>query len=148
MATAVFFHAHPDDEAIATGGTMARMAADGHRVVLVTATRGELGEVPDGFLAPGETLADRRALELDAACAVLGVARHEFLGYGDSGMAGQEYQRAIPGASGRPTSRRRRNAWRRSCGPRSADVLTAYDEHGELRPPRPHPGPPGGTAGR
>ena len=79
--TAVFFHAHPDDEAIQTGGTMARMAADGHRVVLVTATRGELGEVPEGLLAPGEILADRRAVELAAACAVLGVARHEYLGY-------------------------------------------------------------------
>jgi len=89
MATAVFFHAHPDDEAIQTGGTMARMAAEGHRVVLVTATRGELGEVPEGILAPGESLAERRAVELAAACAVLGVARHEYLGYGDSGMAGE-----------------------------------------------------------
>ena len=40
MATVVFFHAHPDDEAIATAGTMAQLAAEGHRVVLVTATRG------------------------------------------------------------------------------------------------------------
>src|ERR1700692_1283056 len=89
MANFVFFHAHPDDEAIQTGGTMARMAADGHRVVLVTATRGELGEVPEGFLNPGETLAERRAEELAAACKVLGVARHEYLGYRDSGMAGE-----------------------------------------------------------
>src|ERR1700730_2302394 len=87
MATAVFFHAHPDDEAISTGGTMARMAADGHRVVLVTATRGELGEVPEGLLEPGETLEQRRAEELAAACQVLGVTRHEYLGYRDSGMA-------------------------------------------------------------
>ncbi len=89
MATAVFFHAHPDDEAIQTGGTMARMAADGHRVVLVTATRGELGETPEGLLSPGEDLAERRAIELAAACEVLGVARHEYLGYRDSGMAGE-----------------------------------------------------------
>src|ERR1700722_2942280 len=89
MATAVFFHAHPDAEAISTGGTMARMAAEGHRVVLVTATRGELGEVPDGLLAPAESLADRRAVELAAACAALGVARQEYLGYRDSGMAGE-----------------------------------------------------------
>jgi len=89
MSTAVFFHAHPDDEAISTGGTMARMATEGHRVVLVTATRGELGEVPEGLLSPGETLAQRRAVELAAACDVLGVARHEYLGYGDSGMAGE-----------------------------------------------------------
>lgn len=48
MTTLVFFHAHPDDEAIACGGTMAKAAAAGHRVVLVTATGGEHGEVPAG----------------------------------------------------------------------------------------------------
>jgi LmbE family N-acetylglucosaminyl deacetylase len=53
MATLVFFHAHPDDEAISTGGTMAKMAADGHRVVLVVATNGEEGEVAEGFLDDG-----------------------------------------------------------------------------------------------
>ena len=58
MSTLVFFHAHPDDEAIATGGTMAALAAEGHRVVLVIATDGSLGEVPDGLLTDGETLAD------------------------------------------------------------------------------------------
>jgi LmbE family N-acetylglucosaminyl deacetylase len=89
MATLVFFHAHPDDEAIGTGGTMARMVDEGHRVVLVTATDGALGEVPDGLLEPGETLAQRRARELDAACEVLGVSRHEMLGFRDSGMAGE-----------------------------------------------------------
>ena len=48
--TLVLFHAHPDDEAIATGGTMARATSDGHRVVLVSATRGELGEhAPDSL---------------------------------------------------------------------------------------------------
>ncbi len=41
MATLVSFHAHPDDEAIATGGSMAKAAAAGHRVVLVVATRGD-----------------------------------------------------------------------------------------------------------
>ena len=50
MATLVTFHAHPDDETIATGGTMAKAAAAGHRVVLVTATRGEHGEVAQGHL--------------------------------------------------------------------------------------------------
>ena len=47
MGTLVVFHAHPDDEAIATGGAMARAHAEGHRVVLVVATNGEHGEVPD-----------------------------------------------------------------------------------------------------
>ena len=48
MATLVTLHAHPDDEAIATGGTMAKAAAAGHRVILVVATKGEHGEVADG----------------------------------------------------------------------------------------------------
>ena len=52
MATLVFFHAHPDDEAVATAGVMAQAAQRGHRVVLVLGTRGERGEVPDGFLDP------------------------------------------------------------------------------------------------
>src|SRR6185437_3424641 len=51
--TIVFFHAHPDDEAIATGGTMARAKRDGHRVILVSATRGELGQHAPDSLAPG-----------------------------------------------------------------------------------------------
>ena len=41
--TVVSFHAHPDDEALLTGGTLARLAAEGHRVVLVVATAGEAG---------------------------------------------------------------------------------------------------------
>ena len=48
MATAVFFHAHPDDEAIATGGVMVQAAAAGHRVVLVCATDGAVGEPAEG----------------------------------------------------------------------------------------------------
>ena len=56
----VCFHAHPDDEVFTTGGVM-RLASDaGHRVVLVTATDGALGEVPEGLLAAGERLVDRR----------------------------------------------------------------------------------------
>src|SRR5580658_9764935 len=134
MATTVFFHAHPDDEAIATAGTMARMAADGHRVVLVTATRGELGEIPDGLLAPGETLVQRRTKELAAACAVLGVARHEFLGYGDSGMEGEDtnndpdcfWQADVEEAAERLAAILRTE---------NPDVLTAYDEHGNYGHP-------------
>ncbi|HUS60925.1 MAG TPA: PIG-L family deacetylase, partial [Acidimicrobiales bacterium] len=79
MATLVCFHAHPDDEAIATGGVMARAAAEGHRVVLVTATDGGQGEVAEGFLAAGETLAARRRVENEAAAAVLGAARVAWL---------------------------------------------------------------------
>lgn len=89
MATLVTFHAHPDDESIATGGVMRKAFEEGHRVVLVVATRGEAGEVP-GFLGEGEELWERRVLETHAAADLLGVARVEFLGYLDSGMMGDE----------------------------------------------------------
>jgi len=134
MATAVFFHAHPDDEAIATAGTMARMAADGHRVVLVTATRGELGEVPDGFLDPGETLAERRTHELAAACTVLGVARHEFLGYGDSGMEGLDTNND-PGCFWQADVEEAARRLAAVLEEEGAEILTAYDERGNYGHP-------------
>lgn len=90
MSTLICFHAHPDDEAIATGGTMAKAKADGHRVVLVLATRGEHGEVAQGFLLDGEQLGLRRSDETLAAAALLGADRVEFLGYVDSGMIGTD----------------------------------------------------------
>jgi N-acetyl-1-D-myo-inositol-2-amino-2-deoxy-alpha-D-glucopyranoside deacetylase len=84
-------HAHPDDETIGTGGVMAKAAADGHHVVLVTCTRGELGEIVDPALdtpANRRRLAHIRASELEAALAALGVETWENLGYRDSGMMG------------------------------------------------------------
>jgi LmbE family N-acetylglucosaminyl deacetylase len=87
MATIVFVHAHPDDEASGTSGSMARAAAEGHRVVLVVCTNGEHGESPDD-LASGETLVGRRREETMASAAVLGIARVVWLGYEDSGMTG------------------------------------------------------------
>ncbi len=83
--TLVCFHAHPDDEALLTAGVMAAAAADGHRVVLVVATRGEVGQVAGDFLGDGETLADRRWHELARSALELGVRRLEWLGYADSG---------------------------------------------------------------
>jgi LmbE family N-acetylglucosaminyl deacetylase len=64
VSTLVLLHAHPDDESIATGGTIARAVSEGHRVVLVVATDGRHGEVP-ADLAPGETLVDRRRHETE-----------------------------------------------------------------------------------
>ena len=87
MATLVCLHAHPDDEAIATGGSMVRAHAEGHRVVLIVATDGAHGEVPDD-LADGETLEDRRRTETMASATALGIDRVEFLEYTDSGMTG------------------------------------------------------------
>ncbi|MGQ0432737.1 MAG: PIG-L family deacetylase [Microthrixaceae bacterium] len=88
MATLVSFQAHPDDESIQSGGMLAKAAAAGHRTVLVFATRGEHGEVDDGFLDPGETLGERRTKECLRSAEILGVQRVEFLGYVDSGMIG------------------------------------------------------------
>src|ERR671930_572222 len=90
MATLVSFHAHPDDESISCGGVMRKAADEGHRVVLVVATRGVNGEVPDGFLNDGEHLWQRRVAETEAAAKILGAHRVEFLGYVDSGMMGTE----------------------------------------------------------
>ena len=129
MSTLVFFHAHPDDEAIATGGTMAALAAAGHRVVLVTATSGDLGEVPDGFLADGETLAQRRAIEVAEAGRVLGVARHQFLGYLDSGMAGEPTNER-PGCFAAADVEEAAGRLATILEEESADVVVAYDEHG------------------
>ena len=89
MATLVSFHAHPDDECITTGGVIAKYAASGNRVVIVCATGGEHGEVPDD-LQPGETIVDRRRRELECAAKELGAARVAWLGYVDSGMTGWE----------------------------------------------------------
>jgi LmbE family N-acetylglucosaminyl deacetylase len=134
MATLVSFHAHPDDEAIATGGTLAKAAAAGHRVVLVSATRGEHGEVAEGVLAPGEELWQRRVQELEDAAKVLGVERVEFLGYTDSGMMGTPEN----GASGSFWQADVEDAARRLAAildEEGADVLTAYDHHGNYGHP-------------
>ncbi|WP_214327049.1 N-acetyl-1-D-myo-inositol-2-amino-2-deoxy-alpha-D-glucopyranoside deacetylase [Nonomuraea sediminis] len=87
-------HAHPDDESIGTGATMAMYAAQGAHVTLVTCTLGEEGEIIPAELAdlgPDE-LGRHRIGELAAACKALGVEDHRFLGgagrYRDSGMMG------------------------------------------------------------
>jgi LmbE family N-acetylglucosaminyl deacetylase len=82
--TLVAFHAHPDDEALLSAGTLARAAADGHRVVLVLATSGEAGLVGEGIV-DGTDLGTLREGEAKASAAALGVARLVLLGYGDSG---------------------------------------------------------------
>lgn len=85
-ATVVFLHAHPDDEALLTGGTMARLAAEGNRVVLVVATAGEAG-LASTDLAAGGALGATRSAELRQSAGLLGCARVEVLGYPDSGMS-------------------------------------------------------------
>jgi LmbE family N-acetylglucosaminyl deacetylase len=123
------FHAHPDDEAIATAGTMAKAKAAGHRVVLVVATKGELGEHAPEMLGSGETITDRRVAEQMAAAALLGVDRVEFLGFHDSGMAGEPTNHAPESfASADVDEAAARLA--AVLTDEAADVLTVYDDHG------------------
>ena len=125
----VSFHAHPDDESIQTGGTIAKAVAAGHRVVLVFATRGEHGEVGEGFLEDEERLAERREQESLRSAEVLGVGRVEFLGYHDSGMMGTPenelpesfWQADVDEAAGRLAA---------ILEQEHADVLTVYDSDG------------------
>jgi N-acetyl-1-D-myo-inositol-2-amino-2-deoxy-alpha-D-glucopyranoside deacetylase len=89
MGTLLLVHAHPDDEAISTGGAMMKAKADGHRVVLVTGTRGEAGEIYNmDEEATRPRLGEVRTKELEAATRLLGVDRLVFLDYRDSGMVG------------------------------------------------------------
>jgi LmbE family N-acetylglucosaminyl deacetylase len=129
VATLVTFHAHPDDEAIATGGVMAQAARAGHRVVLITATDGGHGEVADGFLAEGEALAARRAIELREAGRILGASRVEQLGYVDSGMMGTP-ENDLPGSFWQADVEEAAAKLAAILREEKADVLTIYDDHG------------------
>ena len=91
MSGLLAFHAHPDDEATSTGGTLAHYSDAGEQVVVITATDGAVGEIhnyenPEDLR---ERLSEIRAEEMAKAAAILGVD-HEFLGYRDSGMMGTE----------------------------------------------------------
>src|SRR3954451_1702121 len=128
-STIVSFHAHPDDEAILVGGTLAMAADAGHRVVLVFATRGDLGEVDDGVLEPDEALGQRREHEARAAAAVLGAARVAFLPFHDSGMAGEASNDA-PDAFAAADVEQAAGQLADLLREENADVLTVYDERG------------------
>ncbi|MEZ5115187.1 MAG: N-acetyl-1-D-myo-inositol-2-amino-2-deoxy-alpha-D-glucopyranoside deacetylase [Candidatus Nanopelagicales bacterium] len=131
-------HAHPDDEVIGTGATMARYAHEGAAVTLVTCTLGEEGEIllPDvAHLAADreDRLGEHRREELAAAMAALGVTDHRLLGgpgrYRDSGMMGT------------PSNERPDCFWRADLLAAAADlvavvrevrpqVLVTYDDFG------------------
>lgn len=125
-------HAHPDDETIGTGGTMARAVREGHRVVLVTCTRGEMGDIVVPELDTPENhrrLGEIRAVELEDAMAALGVTEWDNLGYRDSDMMGRPgnrdprtfWQADIDEAIGRMTWMVRRFR---------PDVMTTYNAFG------------------
>jgi N-acetyl-1-D-myo-inositol-2-amino-2-deoxy-alpha-D-glucopyranoside deacetylase len=141
-------HAHPDDESIGSGSTMARYAADGAQVTLVTCTLGEQGEVLVPELlqleaAQGDQLGGYRIGELAAAMRALGVTDHRFLGgagrFRDSGMMGT------------PANEHPRAFWRAASEPEVFDaavaaavavirevcpqVVVTYDENGDYGHP-------------
>jgi len=125
--TIVCFHAHPDDEALYTGGTMARLAAEGHRVVLVTATAGEAG-LASAALRSTVALGDLRRRELAASAAVLGCARVIGLGYRDSGSTGccDDGDDTFSATAVEPVALRLAQVLIDEC----ADVITMYDPAG------------------
>ncbi|GAA3242526.1 PIG-L deacetylase family protein [Actinocorallia longicatena] len=121
MRTCLFFHAHPDDESLLTAGLMARLAAEGNRVVLAVATAGE-----EGLAAPqAGPLGEVRVRELHRSAAILGCARVVLLGYRDSGLDGS----APGGFASAPVA----EAARRLADvleQEDADLLTIYDAAG------------------
>src|SRR6185437_4005496 len=126
--TVVVLHAHPDDEAIFTAATMHRLARRGARVVLVTATAGELGPVLRP-LRRNETLPGRRRAELERSAAVLGVARLVLLGHRDSGMAGWT-DNAHPYALAAAPVDRVAGRLAALCEQEGAEALVHYDPRG------------------
>jgi LmbE family N-acetylglucosaminyl deacetylase len=124
VSTLVAFHAHPDDEALLTAGTMSKAAAEGHRVVLVVATHGEAGDVDLTFLGDDD-LGERRTRETEASARAIGVHRLVFLGFADSGDEGLN-----PGgfayADVDDAAHRLADILREE----RADVLLGYDERG------------------
>lgn len=94
-STLLAVHAHPDDESLATGPLLAHLSGLGIRIVLVTATRGEEGEVVPGAIAEGDTrsLEEVRAAEIDGACRALGIAERHLLGTAPALAAGVEPRR-------------------------------------------------------
>ncbi|WP_051701825.1 PIG-L family deacetylase [Mycetocola saprophilus] len=97
----VFVHAHPDDETLTTSALIAALAEAEIPVTVITATRGERGEIVPGSVPEGADLTAVRAEELRAALAALGVTRHHYLGegrrhYRDSGMVWGADGRAAP----------------------------------------------------
>jgi N-acetyl-1-D-myo-inositol-2-amino-2-deoxy-alpha-D-glucopyranoside deacetylase len=88
--TLLFVGAHPDDETLGIGGTLARYALEGVKVYYACATRGEVGDVDASLLQGNKTVGDLRWDELECAAGILGLAGVFHLGYRDSGMPGSE----------------------------------------------------------
>ncbi len=126
MSTIVFVHAHPDDEASQTSGTIARAVRQGHRVVIVYATDGSQGTLPEGTAG---TLADLRKAEAEASAAVTGAQRLVWLPFHDSGMRGWE-SNAAPGAFMQADVDAVARRIADVLDEEEADAVVGYDWHG------------------
>ena len=138
--TIMAVHAHPDDEVVFTGGTLAQYGDRGVRTVLVTATGGEEGEIHDPDLVEEEArprLREIRLGELRRGIEVLGISDLELLGYRDSGMVGTE-----PNARPDNFHNADMDEATAEAGSPGAQVQTPGANHlrrvRSLRPPRPH----------
>lgn len=125
--TIVSFHAHPDDEALLTAGSLAKAVAEGHRVVLVVATAGEAGLVSQNLLGDSP-LGERRLAELAESAQVIGCARVVLLGYADSGWHAEVPPAREPFATADCDVAAARLAG--ILTEEHADVLTIYDPVG------------------
>ena len=127
VATIVYVHAHPDDEALLTGGSIAHLARAGHRVVLVTATDGQAGLAASDIQAGG--LGAVRTSELARSCEALGVAAFHSLGYADSGLDGQAHSIGkirFVGADPQQAGRKLADI----LDQEAADIVVSYDASG------------------
>ena len=121
----VFFHAHPDDEAIFTGATMLLLARAGWPTVLVVATSGEQGEVPPG-IHPEMPLGEVRQAETMQAARILSIGEVEFLGFRDSGLGPGTVHGGLAAADTAEVAQRLAAVLRRV----EASALVVYDAFG------------------
>lgn len=126
--TTVFFHAHPDDEASGTSGSMILAAERGQRVVVVYATGGELGTRPEGMTADASLFEHRRG-EAESSAAITGAARVAWLGYRDSGMHGWD-ENAHDGSFHGADLDEAAGRLAAILDEEDADTLVGYDWHG------------------
>lgn len=122
----MFIHAHPDDEAILTSGTMARARASGIRTVLMMCTDGAAGITDETLLADGQDLSDLRRAELEASAEVLHVDEVIWLGFEDSGLDGMASPNGFASCARSTVSA----VIADSLSALHPDLVTVYDRHG------------------
>jgi len=124
-------HAHPDDEAIGSGGILKKYSNQGIRTVLVVATKGEAGEI-DGRVPTGEEkerIVDLRLEELECSRQILGIQQVHFMGYRDSGMAGRP-ENQLPGAFAAADLEEAAGRLVKIIRQEKPHVITTYNENG------------------